>query len=79
MHICKKVKKNLRFFFQLLAHIKKILYFCSRKSCYNHKKLMTMAKREQKQEEQKPKRINPIMEYLAPLRGTLIINDPALL
>ncbi len=38
-----------------------------------------MATKEQKQEEQPKKRINPIMEYFAPLRGTLIINDPSFL
>mgnify|MGYP006873061173 CR=1 FL=1 len=30
-------------------------------------------------EEKKVKRLNPVMECLAPLRGTIIINDPALM
>ena len=30
-------------------------------------------------EEKKVKRLNPVMEYLAQFKGTLIINDPALM
>ena len=31
------------------------------------------------QETKKEKRLNPVMEYLAQFKGTLIINDPALM
>ena len=34
------------------------------------------AKQDTKQEK---KKINPIMEYLAPLKGTFVINDPNLM
>ena len=37
-----------------------------------------MAKKNE-QKEQEQKRLNPVMEFFAKFRGTLIINDPALL